>query len=161
MDLIALNVEQRTGIPKVRVQIPLASTFFSWLQQCQITMKSFFPGVLRYVQAWAHLFSCETTCLCRWNFHETRFVSGYHWTSIKHSHCARHQAERSYHALYNRFQSKDVTVKHDCFLQHVKGFFHLAVIEQNELISMPSYEYPITFARNSWEWNLKFIPQTW
>ena len=39
VDSIAQQVELRTGIPKVRIQIPLKSTFFSWLRQCQIIMK--------------------------------------------------------------------------------------------------------------------------
>ena len=41
VDLIAQQVERRTGILKVPVQIPLESTFFSWAQQCQIIMKNF------------------------------------------------------------------------------------------------------------------------
>ena len=41
MDSIAQQVERRTGIPNVRVQIPPESTFFSWLWQCQIVMKIF------------------------------------------------------------------------------------------------------------------------
>ena len=33
--------DRRTGIPKVRIQIPLESIFFSWLRQCQIIMNIF------------------------------------------------------------------------------------------------------------------------
>ena len=43
------QVERRTGIPKVRVQIPLESTFFSWLWQCQIIMKIF---LFTYLWGW-------------------------------------------------------------------------------------------------------------
>ena len=39
VDSIAQQVERQTGITKVRVQIPLESTSFGWLQQCQIIMK--------------------------------------------------------------------------------------------------------------------------
>ena len=34
-------IQQRTGISKVRVQIPLESTFFAWLRRCQISAESF------------------------------------------------------------------------------------------------------------------------
>ena len=40
MDSIAQQTERQTGIPKVRVQILLEPTFFSWLRQCQIIVKS-------------------------------------------------------------------------------------------------------------------------
>ena len=39
---ILFQVERRTGIPKVQLQIPLESTFFSWLWQCQTIMKELF-----------------------------------------------------------------------------------------------------------------------
>ena len=39
VDSRAQQVERRTGIPKMRVQIPLESTFFSWLWLCQIIME--------------------------------------------------------------------------------------------------------------------------
>ena len=38
VDLIAQQVELRTSILKLRVQIPLESRFFSRLKQCQIIM---------------------------------------------------------------------------------------------------------------------------
>ena len=41
VDSRAQQVEWRTGIPKMRVQIPLVSTFFNWLRQYQIIMKNF------------------------------------------------------------------------------------------------------------------------
>ena len=41
VDSIIQQAKRRTGILTVRVQIPLESTFFSWLRQCQIIMKKF------------------------------------------------------------------------------------------------------------------------
>ena len=60
VDLIAQQMERRTSIPKVRVQIPLESTFFSWLWQCQIIMKNFCSCIsLRMILKWSN-------CSRRW-----------------------------------------------------------------------------------------------
>ena len=48
VESMSQQVERRIGISKVRVQIPLESTFFSWLRQCQIIMKKYYS----YISLW-------------------------------------------------------------------------------------------------------------
>ena len=55
MDSIAQQIEQWTSIPKVRVQIPLEWTFFSWLRQCQIIMEIFCSYTLKNVRVFMHM----------------------------------------------------------------------------------------------------------
>ena len=62
MDSIAQQVERRIGIPKVRVQIPLESTFFSWLRQCQIIMKKFL-----FMYHWGWFWNRPHFILYRWS----------------------------------------------------------------------------------------------
>ena len=49
VDSIAQQVERRTGISKVRVQIPLESTFFRRLRECRLIMKLSFHNTLRMI----------------------------------------------------------------------------------------------------------------
>ena len=58
VDTIVQQVEQWTGIAKVRVQILLESTFFSWFWQCQVITKSFTSCIsLRMILKY-HLLQC-------------------------------------------------------------------------------------------------------
>ena len=117
VESMSQQVERRTGISKVRVQIPPESTFFCWLRQCQIIMKKFCSCISLWMILKRSHFVGQLCCIqhCLIVCH-ARFIEHFCWKGCLNYVCFRSKSDPTFWFVQQMLESLVVCpTKSDCW----------------------------------------------